>query len=480
MLVSSPNDGEAVTIRPVASAGVDRCSDAIVFVPGVLGSELVDRHGTVVWGMNPRLVLRQAALGDVLARLALSPDGSDDGIRASRVLQLPMRLPLLCGVEPYARLLARLRATALRPEAVCVFPYDWRRSIVDAARGLATVAERHLAAWRARWETLPLEERRHLPEPSLTLVCHSMGGLVGRWFAEVEGGRGVVRRVVTLGTPFAGSLNALRVLANGHYLPFGLLARSLRDSGRSFPGLYELVARYPCVTEPDEGAGEVLRDLRPADVAAVGGDREMAEDAFDVHRRLQEAVAAAGGSACSIHALVGVRQPTAQSVRLEAGTASFAEQYDGIDHRGDGTVYRYAAAPRGVRPMPLPQSHASLARSDEALAFVEAALTERDLAAVQAPEGGGVRIEPEVVTAGGKVRVIGLDGQVGAVATVVEVYEDVGASRERAVASAILYPSDGGTAAAELALPRPGLYRVSVALGGYSAVEHLVLAVAEP
>jgi len=460
---------------------VDRCSDAIVFVPGVLGSELVDGDGAVVWGMNPRLVLRQAALGDVLARIALPPDGSDDGIRASRVVQLPMRLPLLCGVEPYARLLARLRATALRPEAVCVFPYDWRRSIVDAARGLASVAERHLAVWRARWATLPLEERRrHLPEPSLTLVCHSMGGLVGRWFAEVEGGRGVVRRVVTLGTPFAGSLNALRVLADGHYLPFGLLARSLRDSGRSFPGLYELVARYPCVTDPDEGAGVVLRDLRPADVAAVGADREMAEDAFDVHRRLQEAVAAAGGSACPLDVLVGVRQPTAQSVRFEAGAASFAEQCDGIDHRGDGTVYRYAAAPRGVRPMPLPQSHASLARSDEALAFVEAALTERDLAAVQAPEGSGVRIDPEVVTAGGKVRVIGLDGQVGAVARVVEVYEDRGAPTELAVASAALYPSEGGTVAAELALPRPGLYRVSVAHGGYSPVEHLVLAVAEP
>ena len=63
------------------------------------------------------------------------------------------------------------------------------------------------------------------------------------------------------------------------------------------------------------------------------------------------------------------------------------------------------------------------------------------------------------------------------VATVVEVYEHGGAPRERAVASAVLYPSTGGTAAAELALPRPGLYRVSVAHGGYSPVEHLVLAV---
>lgn len=39
----------------------------------------------------------------------------------------------------------------------------------------------------------------------LDVAAHSMGGLVSRWFIEREGGNQVVRRLVTLGTPHAGS-----------------------------------------------------------------------------------------------------------------------------------------------------------------------------------------------------------------------------------------------------------------------------------
>lgn len=460
------------------SAALDRCVDAIILIPGVMGSELV-RDGAVVWGMSLGLVLRQAALGDVLARIRLPPDGSDDGIRASREIQLPMRLPMLSGAEPYAKLLLRLRTTALRPEAVRVFPYDWRRSIVHAAQELTGVAERHLAAWRSTWASLSLEERRGLPEPMLTLVGHSMGGLVGRWFAEVLGGRAVVRQLLTLGTPFAGSLNALRVLADGDYLPFRVLATALRDAGRTFPGLYELVPRYCCVSDsPDPsatGAGaKALRAIAADDAAAIGASREMAEAAFSVHRQLQDKVLEAGTAACPLRTLVGVRQPTAQTVTFEAGTALFAEQLDGVDYRGDGTVYRYAAAPRGVQPFPLPQSHGSLARSDEALAFVEAALTERDLGEVQAPEGFGVRV-PEAVRPGAPFWVVGIDGQEGAMAVVTEVE----ANQELPVATAPLYRRPDHNVAAEVALPRPGVYRVTVMGGGYSPVEHLVVGLAE-
>jgi hypothetical protein len=318
-----------------------------------------------------------------------------------------------------------------------------------------------------------------LPEPSITLVCHSIGGLVGRWFTEVLGGRAIVRQLVTLGTPFAGSLNALRVLADGDYLPFGLLAKALRDAGRSFPSLYELVARYRCVagsTDPSTGPGPspTRRAIAVSDLVGLGASGELAEAAISVHRRLQDNVVEAGSSACPVRALVGVRQPTPQGVTFENGTATFAEELDGIDHRGDGTVYRYAAAPRGVQPFPLPQSHGSLTRSDEGLAFIEAALTDRDLGEVQAPEGFGVRV-PEAVRPGAGFWVVGVDGQQGAMARAAEVRED----RELPVATAPLYRRGDGRVAAEVVLPRPGLYRVAVSGGGYSPVEHLVVAVAE-
>jgi pimeloyl-ACP methyl ester carboxylesterase len=40
---------------------------------------------------------------------------------------------------------------------------------------------------------------------ALDIVAHSMGGLVARWFIEREGGKQVVRRLIMLGTPNAGS-----------------------------------------------------------------------------------------------------------------------------------------------------------------------------------------------------------------------------------------------------------------------------------
>jgi pimeloyl-ACP methyl ester carboxylesterase len=40
------------------------------------------------------------------------------------------------------------------------------------------------------------------------LVCHSMGGLIARWFAEKEGGAPLIRSLITIGTPHRGSLNS--------------------------------------------------------------------------------------------------------------------------------------------------------------------------------------------------------------------------------------------------------------------------------
>lgn len=440
-----------------------------MLLPGIMGSELVDAGGRVVWGMRLGLLARQVFLGDTLARLALPPDGGDGGIRASRPIALPVTLPLLTSIEPYTALERRLAHVALRPEAVRTFPYDWRRSIADAAQALAPVARAHLDAWRQTWAALPLPERRHLPEPALTLVCHSMGGLVARWFAEVLGGRDIVRRIVTLGTPFAGSLNAMRALSAGDYLPFGLFADALRDAVRTMPGVYELVAIYRCVA--GDAPADALRAITAADVAAIGADRDRAAAAFAVHRRLSDAVVAAGDARTTIIPLTGVQQPTAQSVRFVRGEMVLDEHVGGTDERGDGTVYRYASAPRGIPAMPLPQGHGALAKAPEALAFVEAKITERDLGEVQAPPGFGLRVPP-AVRAGVTFDVEVVDGEAGLTCRVTN------AETNAQAAVAAVHPR-GDALAATVRVDDPGVYRVTVSGGGYSDVEALVMAFAD-
>jgi triacylglycerol esterase/lipase EstA (alpha/beta hydrolase family) len=49
----------------------------------------------------------------------------------------------------------------------------------------------------------------------VVLVGHSMGGLISRYYVEVLGGRNDTHAVITFGTPFYGSLNAIDFLLNG-------------------------------------------------------------------------------------------------------------------------------------------------------------------------------------------------------------------------------------------------------------------------
>lgn len=451
--------------------------DAVIYLPGIMGSELVDASGRVVWGMSPRLLARQLFFRDVMERLKPRPS---DGITASRPVQLPIPVPLLSGIEPYTALENRLRGVTLRPEAVRAFAYDWRRSIADAAAALAPVARAHLAEWRRRFDDLPEDERRGRPRPRLVLVGHSMGGLVASWFATKlrDKGGDDVRLVVTLGTPFSGSVNAVRVLASGRYLPLGVLATALRDATRTMPGVYELVAGYPCVDEGDDadGLARPFRRLTPADLGRIGSDADLAAVAQTTMATLAAALADHAGG--RIRCLVGTTQPTLQSVRFaDDGDVDFAEVVaDGEtrrreNHAGDGTVFRYAALTEGVTPAYLPQAHGALAKSNEGIQFAADVVTERSLRPFQAASELGLRV-PELAVAGVPFTVEAVDAEPGAICQVVD------GETNALVGIQLLAPRDG-TLATDVVPPAPGVLRISVAYSGFSPVERLVL-VADP
>lgn len=436
--------------------------DAVVIVPGVMGSELRNERNEVVWGMKPRLLFRQLLSRDVLARLHLPPGAPDDGVRATALLAFPGYLPMLDGVEPYTDLVNALRRVTLHPDGVLEFPYDWRRSITHNARLLEDAATAHLRVWKDRAPTLPGYDRRQ-PQPKLTLVCHSMGGLIARYFTEVLGHRDITRRVITLGTPFAGSVKAVRLLAEGDILPLGLLAGAVRDAARTFPGVYDLLPRYPCVR-----AGG-LEPLSDADAAGLGADPELVTAAAEVHRVVIEAAKAAGADVCPIRPMVGVTQPTLATLTIDAGEAVFDERLDGEEVRGgDSTVGRDHAYPSRAEPSYLPQRHGKLASTDEAVAYVVAILTERQLGAYQAGDGIGLRL-PDAARAGQPFDVV---------------IEDLGPRTTRCR----LIDADSGRqvdvktpvrrdeqAVATFVAREPGLYRVTASGGGFNPVEDLLL-----
>jgi hypothetical protein len=444
----------------VAEVITPRCADAVILVPGIMGSELADVEAdAVLWGLSARGYVDLWTGGSLWERLKVTEaerSGKTGRVKATRLLTVPSFAPLLRGMEPYSNLAAAIRGITLHRDAVLCYPYDWRLSVAHNATQLANAAEQHLTNWRMH----PHGSR----EAKLVVVAHSMGGLIARFFTGILGGDSEVRRTITIGTPFQGAVKAVFLLADGDGSPLPLPRRRLTSLARTLPGLYDLLPSYRCVEEPGQA-----RRLTPADVGGLGGDTDLARAAVTTHERID------GVSVSGLRTMVGVDQPTMQSLHLGHGLAEpryyTLDDEGNVDWRGDGTVYAQAAA-GGVEPISnLPQSHGALARSTEAIAAVRAALTNRRLGPPMG--GGGVGLEvPEWVVAGEpcEILVTSRGDASNAKCRVVDVGTDMQVARPLLLG----YPT---TLAAAVRLPRPGLYRIEVKDGGFSAVSQLVMAV---
>jgi hypothetical protein len=294
----------------------------------------------------------------------------NDGVSATRLMPDLHMLPGLWTIDGYGKLVNGLKgrftlneASANQPGNLLLFPYDWRLSNVLSASKLAETASRELDRWR---------KHSHNPDAKLVLICHSMGGLVARWFLEVLGGREITRQLITIGTPYQGSVNALRELVNGLSVGLGPLSLKLTALTRSLPSLYQLLPTYPCL---DLGDG-ILKPLKDATVANLEPDRVQAAAAF--HHTIAEQINKGGGG-YEIIAIKGHIQPTAQSACLCAGLIQPVNAYQGIDRAGDGTVPRPSSHPPewdgDSHAVFAAQKHGSLQNTESVLHQLFGALT---------------------------------------------------------------------------------------------------------
>jgi hypothetical protein len=185
--------------------------------------------------------------------LRLAPNGTDPGPPDGITLQVGTLFPIYAA-EPNLRLLYQMR-----PDDYFVqgFPWDWRMSILPAGDALADVIR-----------------EANTPANPCSIIAHSAGGLVARraWSNLVgTGQQGLVRRIVTLGTPHWGSYSSVLVFSGVSPLIDGLLSLNgtLASASNStitspfyhrwtrleiqqlcwtWPSLYEL---FPVVGAPD-------------------------------------------------------------------------------------------------------------------------------------------------------------------------------------------------------------------------------------
>jgi pimeloyl-ACP methyl ester carboxylesterase len=313
--------------------------DLIVVIPGITGS-ILRRDDRDVWNLSLTAVGRGlASFSAAVEALRLPRDVGPGPAPASAALDVGGLItgwhlwPGIHGGPGYRRLLDVLASVggAGGRAAVRSFGYDWRLSNRHSARLLAASVEGWLRDWRAR-----TGDR----DAKVIFVAHSMGGLVARYYLEVLGGREHARRLITLGTPYRGSVNAIRALTGDAFQDVPLLGgqSGLTEAARSFPALWELLPTYRCVGAED---GPVdLSTAAPTDLPAAAVARGLA-----FHQEIAAAVARNSAPPYQLHAFAGKRQATWQSLALDPGQRRYLREQRGQDHRGDGTVPLFSAVP---------------------------------------------------------------------------------------------------------------------------------------
>jgi pimeloyl-ACP methyl ester carboxylesterase len=275
-------------------------------------------------------------------RLTSADDGQEDlgdGIVPTGLVPNPELVPGLWKQGGYSILSQALidRLGVVREENYFEFPYDWRRDNRVTAKRLAKEASGWLSAWRSRSGNA---------DAKLVLIAHSMGGLIGRYFVECLEGWKSVRTLVSFGTPYRGSGNALDFVCNGFKWKVGAL--SIFDGTaalRSFDSVYQSLPAYSFV---GSGAAPLVR---VSDLCLPNLDPERAAKAMEFHDAMTRARVthandeAYATSGTKVRPVVGISQPTWQSAVLEEGKLTLSRSRDGREIGGDGTVSRVAAIP---------------------------------------------------------------------------------------------------------------------------------------
>lgn len=303
----------------------------LLFIPGILGSELSDDSGKVIWGNRNSL--------SNYPSLDVPPDSNGKGLKASGLVSSINVLGPFWTIHQYDDLLGLLNDLGFEDgKTLFRFPYDWRLSNFETAKRLEAFVSRTPA----------------LRDGNFDIVAHSMGGLVTRiWMAE-HGGASKVHKVIYLGTPFLGSLNSLDTISNGWGSFANVVAGGLPTIRRvtlSFPSIYEMFPTYPdCCREGTKekftpfdilDANNWKSGWLPDEYRAGGSRRQVLIGGLASARRLSSIIA---------------KPPTVPEIKVTGDILDTKlwlytpDRASGPDHwtftssRGDGTVPIWSAA----------------------------------------------------------------------------------------------------------------------------------------
>ncbi len=301
----------------------------VVFVPGFMGTELW--QGTARLWPNMRNILTSPE------QFTVKPD---DGIVPRGPVGEIVIVPNLLKQEQYDRMGDFLEENLgyTRGKDLLEFGYDWRQDNRQSATRLAQAID----DWQARSPAAA---------GPITLIAHSMGCLVSRWYVEHLGGAHKIARLLLIGGPHAGTPKIIPTIMRGRFLPFGLMGERMRKVIETFPSVYQLLPTYACVSDQSNQEIDVL-----ADESWVEEDyRGLLRDAREFRRELGQRTSVPTVS------IFGYGLKTATGIRVQRDNDGAWLKADlDTGARGDETIPETSAVLDGSDVHPVRQTHGSL------------------------------------------------------------------------------------------------------------------------
>ncbi len=319
-------------------------ADVVVLIPGIMGSELKLKD-KLIWPGPPHTLLLPYRLMEELMR---------EDLVATGVIET---YSITTQYKALIDDLATLEFTD-RDQSLVVFPYDWRKNNTVAAYQLA--------------DRLDMALKDSGPETTFTLLAHSMGGLVARYYLESGdfNGRAAylhVKQLITLATPHRGAPLALpRILGLEKVLWLSAADAKELTNDTKFPSAYQLL---PPISEsfawnsaPEGYGNESI--YNPATATALGLNPASLKAAGTFHARLNPSNRPSG---VRYFCFSGTRQSTASFATLTKNAAGgFNVRKVERDDAGDGTVPFWSSSLPGIQCLPTGNEH-SVIYKDRAL-----------------------------------------------------------------------------------------------------------------
>jgi len=221
---------------------------AIIFVPGIKGTKLVDTYPT---DFKVRWSLEDMVVGNIFE------DTLDfelkEGLYDVDDTHLFREWELIN--HAYERIIERLRKW-ITPQ-LYTFPYDWRKPIEWNAKRLNAFIEHVKGKLKASGR-----------DSTVSFFTHSMGGLVLRSALGLRKPKPFegIGRIAFIAPPFRGSCGIPKVLIAGEKNGWFSDEEDFRKLARSFPSVYQMIPSF-------ENAAVTVKDGKQLNLFHVGGSK---------------------------------------------------------------------------------------------------------------------------------------------------------------------------------------------------------------